>query len=684
LAQSATPTPVVPVPDNSLARVQEAGKLVVGTSMPYEPFEFYAGFFRPDGFDIALMNEIGQRLGVQVEFKDYAFEGLFGALSLNRLDAAIAAITATPARANLVDFSIPYYQGAGAALAAEGSTITPITRPADLAGKRIGVERGTIYETWLRQAFVQAGLGSSADIYTYKELNAAVRDLKLARLDIVLMDLPVAENYVREGGVRLVAMTEPNQDFAIALPKGATSLKTQIDLILDQMKQDGTLAKLAQAYRLTPPPAPPASGCINDMAYVADVTYDDQNMTAPPEVAANQPFVKTWRVQNTGTCGWDTSYRLVYAHGSSVYSQMSGQPTNVPQAVAPGQTVDISVNLVAPPYPGVYQGIWQMEDGLGVAFGQKIYVGISVPGAPPPTPAPTQTPSPDIAFSVDRTEIKEGECVNFTWDVENVQEVYFYPDDEPWQDYGVAGQGSSVQCPQETTTYNLRVVKRDGTVETREITIYVEVTAEAPDIERFTIEPAQITVGQCTNIRWNVSGEVETVKILANNRPLWDGAPLSGNMDDCPPGAGIIIYAIEATGPGGAARQEASLKVDQPPIIIAPTPEPATPTPEPPPPTPAPDAPVIQTFTAVPQEIKLGECTTLAWQYSGQDLASAVLLANGVPILLDPPPQGTTVHCPSEPGEVIYRLDVVAEFGGRTVKDVRVTVQPAEGARPAN
>jgi hypothetical protein len=361
---------------------------------------------------------------------------------------------------------------------------------------------------------------------------------------------------------------------------------------------------------------------------------------------------------------------------------MGGQPTNMPQNVAPGQTIEISVNLIAPPVPGVYQGVWQMEDGRGVPFGQKIYVGISVPGAPPPTPAPTQTPAPGIDFSVDRTEIEEGECVTFTWDVQNVKEVYFYPDGEPWQDNGVGGQGSSRQCPSQTTTYNLRVVKRDDTVETRQITIYVEVTAKAPNIERFSVEPAQMTVGQCTNIRWNVAGDVNTVKILANERPIWDGAPLSGNMDDCPPGAGVILYAVEAEGPGGISREQASVTVGQPAVPPTATPVPPQPTPVPPQPTPAPSAPVIQSFTAAPTEMILGECTTLAWQFSGQDLAAAVLSANGVPILNDPPPQGTTVHCPSEPGEVIYRLDVAAESGGRTAKDVRVTVQPGAQVTP--
>jgi hypothetical protein len=307
-----------------------------------------------------------------------------------------------------------------------------------------------------------------------------------------------------------------------------------------------------------------------------------------------------------------------------------------------------------------------MQNGQGQPFGEKIYVGISVPSAPQPTPAPTQTPAPGINFSVDNTSIEEGDCVTFTWDVVNVKEVYFYADDEDWQDHGVAGQGSSVQCPDRTTTYNLRVVKQDGTVETRQITIFVEVTQEAPDIERFTLDPSQIVVGECTNLRWDVSGEVDTVRILANNQSIWDGAPLEGNMNDCPPGAGIIVYAVEATGPGGSSRQEASLVVTQPSVVV----------PTPVPPAPSPSDPVIETFTAAPELIGLGECTTLNWAYSGEELAQAGIQANGATIMPNPPPQGTTNHCPAEPGTVVYRLWVASASGGRASQQAQVTVNP--------
>ena len=82
-----------------------------------------------------------------------------------------------------------------------------------------------------------------------------------------------------------------------------------------------------------------------------------------------------------------------------------------------------------------------------------------MPAPPQPTPVPTQTPVPGIVFTVDRTDIRSGECVVFGWSVENVREVYFYAEGERWQDNGVVGEGQQRECPPHTTTYYLRVVK---------------------------------------------------------------------------------------------------------------------------------------------------------------------------------------------------------------------------------
>jgi polar amino acid transport system substrate-binding protein len=105
-------------------RVQDAGKIVIGTAADYEPFEFYNSNFALDGFDIALMQELGKRMGVEVEFKDFAFDGLLDALALGQVDAAIGAISVTPERQAQVDFSNLYYVGDDVALVTDTFTGT--------------------------------------------------------------------------------------------------------------------------------------------------------------------------------------------------------------------------------------------------------------------------------------------------------------------------------------------------------------------------------------------------------------------------------------------------------------------------------------------------------------------------------------------------------------------------------
>jgi hypothetical protein len=274
------------------------------------------------------------------------------------------------------------------------------------------------------------------------------------------------------------------------------------------------------------------------MAWVADLSFDDQNMTAPPVVGAGQPFRKGWRILNNGTCTWDTSYIANYVQGNVPAARMGGQPTPIVGTVPPGATYDLYVDLIAPLQPGLYQGVWQMF-GNNVGFGEKLWVAINVPAGPTPTPWATQTPVAGINFTVDRTNIRSGECVTFRWDVQNVNAVYFYREGENWQNNGVSGQGSRQECPSQDTTYYLRVENRDGSVETRQIRIYVEQNVDAPRINYFSADPSgQIANGQCVNLRWEVTGNVEQVDLFRNDERFWRAAPFRGSTQDCPPGSG--------------------------------------------------------------------------------------------------------------------------------------------------
>ncbi|MCX6033401.1 MAG: NBR1-Ig-like domain-containing protein, partial [Chloroflexi bacterium] len=106
----------------------------------------------------------------------------------------------------------------------------------------------------------------------------------------------------------------------------------------------------------TPPPA------CDKAVFVTDVNYPDGT-----SIAGGTPFTKIWRVQNVGTCTWTTSYGLVFAGGNNMGASASA--FNLPTSVAPGGTIDLSVNLTAPITVGEYNGYWKLRNASGTDFG---------------------------------------------------------------------------------------------------------------------------------------------------------------------------------------------------------------------------------------------------------------------------------------------------------------------------
>ena len=219
------------------------------------------------------------------------------------------------------------------------------------------------------------------------------------------------------------------------------------------------------------------------------------------------------------------------------------------------------MNLIAPVAPGTYQGFWNMRNAANQKFGETVWVGITVPGAPTPTPAPTQTPSPNIVFNANPTTITAGQPVTFDWATSNVKAVYFYHDGQNWQDHGVPGVGQSVQYPPNTMNYYLRVVNPDNSVTVKTRTINVNQPVGAPVINQFSVDPPAITVGQCVNILWQVSGQVSNVTLVINTTGVWPNAPVSGSYQDCPATPGQSVYQLTAQGPGGSTQQQVTVNV---------------------------------------------------------------------------------------------------------------------------
>jgi ABC-type amino acid transport substrate-binding protein len=584
-APAATPTQAAaeatavapPQQVDDLARIKASGVLTVGISADNPPYSFYNSEFKVDGFEPALINDLAGRIGVKADLNDFAFDGLFAALQFGQVDAIIAALSITPERQELADFSNVYYIGADGVLGpANAATINGV---ADLAGKRVGAQTGSVYATYLKENLVDKGLSKPTDIFLFQDVNGGVRDLKDGKLDFFMLDRLPARNFAQAEGLKVVGENFNPQRFAVAVRRGSNLTAALNDALL-KAQNDGTVTNLIQEYlklspneiepvptpapvpTLPPPPTstpgptpvPTPAPCVNSASFVEDLSFDDQNMTAPPVLQPGQAFTKGWRFRNSGNCDWAASFFLGFAFGNVPAAQMGGQPTPVGRVIAPGQTVDINVNLVAPNAPGTYQGFWQMNDANGTPFGERAWVGIQVPGQPTPTPPPAPTLVPGISFTANPTSINQGQCTTFQWNVQGVNGVWFFPQGQPWQNFGVPGVSSQVQCPQQTTTYFLRVQFNDGSVQQPQITISVAPASNTGIvINAFT---AYLESNGCVLLQWQITGgPVTRVALLRGAQPVWDGAPISGNFSDCQPGAGLVTYTLQAFNGSGQVTQ---------------------------------------------------------------------------------------------------------------------------------
>jgi hypothetical protein len=150
------------------------------------------------------------------------------------------------------------------------------------------------------------------------------------------------------------------------------------------------------------------------------------------------------------------------------------------------------------------------------------------------------------------------------WNIQKIREVYFYAEGQTPEQYAATGEESRSLCPATTTTYELRLVHLDGSLEIRRVTVTVDANAEVPiQIGLTTVPESQVRRGECVELSWEVKGTVDRVRILRGNFVLWEGAPQAGNLRDCPSGTGDALYAVTAIGPRETVQTQRILKIVQ-------------------------------------------------------------------------------------------------------------------------
>ena len=131
----------------------------------------------------------------------------------------------------------------------------------------------------------------------------------------------------------------------------------------------------AQPPTITPKPQITAT-ITNTPKPCNDADFISETIPDGSEFDEGDSFIKTWRFKNIGTCTWNTNYKIVFKSGAQMGAPAS---KNFPNPVAPGETVDISLNLTAPSSPGTYTGYWKLVDDAGDSMVDNIWAQIVVP-----------------------------------------------------------------------------------------------------------------------------------------------------------------------------------------------------------------------------------------------------------------------------------------------------------------
>jgi polar amino acid transport system substrate-binding protein len=245
---AAVAAPEVQKAATKIEQIKAKGKLVLGTSADYPPYEFHKAINGKDeivGFDIEIAKAIAKDLGVELEIKDMKFDGLLAALVVDDIDFIVAGMVPKEERKQSVDFSIQYYEAEQNVLV-RTEDAGKITSVEALKGLKVGAQKSTVQEDLAKEKT------EAAEVKSLSKITDLVLELQNGKIDAVVLVGPVANAYAKQNpkltvsGISLGA----EEGVAVAVNKGTPDLLEAINKSLDTMMKAGTIDKFIQEATL--------------------------------------------------------------------------------------------------------------------------------------------------------------------------------------------------------------------------------------------------------------------------------------------------------------------------------------------------------------------------------------------------------------------------------------------------
>lgn len=228
--------------DDSLAAVQEAGTLIIGTEGTYRPFSYHEGGSGDiTGYDVEVIKAVAGKLGVTAKFEETQWDGIFAGLDSGRFDVIANQVSITPERKLKYNFSAPYTFSTGVIVVKSDNT--SITSFASLAGK---ITAQSLTSNWFTLA-----QDSGANIESVEGWAQSVALVEQGRVDATVNDKLTFLDFKKTNGaagLKIAAETTDKSESAFAFKTGSTTLTDAVDTALEELRADGTLSSLSNKY----------------------------------------------------------------------------------------------------------------------------------------------------------------------------------------------------------------------------------------------------------------------------------------------------------------------------------------------------------------------------------------------------------------------------------------------------
>lgn len=222
--------------------------LTVGTNPEFPPFEYINDEGEVDGFDVALMKAIGEKMGYNVEFVSMEFKSLIGAIQTNGIDASIAGMTVTEERKASVDFTDSYYEAVQYIVIPKDSSVKELS---DLNGMKIAVQEGTTGDLLVTPGEDNEVItDENTQVKRFKKGTDAILELNNGGVDAVVIDANPAQRFVdaNTDTLKCVPDDSSTEHYAIAVSKEKSDILADLNEGLKLVKKDGTYDQLVDTY----------------------------------------------------------------------------------------------------------------------------------------------------------------------------------------------------------------------------------------------------------------------------------------------------------------------------------------------------------------------------------------------------------------------------------------------------